>query len=144
MKGQNCLPATFRSNPSVTDQHLSFIFPKNDLVHNVGLDLGERLPDFYAAENYISNLSKDVFQKIVNYETISSVIAHPTKSQSLEEKLFDAKANVKVMFSKVSMHFSDETRTKIFKFIDFLHDEDDWEEGDSPINSESFNTINFV
>lgn len=59
-------------------------------------------------------------------------------NESVEELLFDARASVKIMTSAVSMHINPEIRVKLFKQIDLLHDPDDWEVGDLPINVSSF------
>ncbi len=63
------------------------------------------------------------------------------KPPKLEEKLFDAKAQVKILFSQVSMHFSKDLRTKLFDQLDLLHEIEGWEEGDDAVKTESFSTF---
>lgn len=63
------------------------------------------------------------------------------KSKSLEEKLFDATASVKVLSSKVAMHLNQERRNKLFSQIDSLHDIDEWDEEDMPVKDSSFETF---
>jgi hypothetical protein len=60
---------------------------------------------------------------------------------SLEEKLFDATAGVKVLTSQVAMYLDSQWRSKLFTQIDFLHDIDEWEQGDEPLQRESFATF---
>lgn len=60
---------------------------------------------------------------------------------SLEEKLFDATASVKVMTSQVAMYLNSDWRSKLFNQIDFLHDVDEWEQGDEPLQRESYATF---
>ena len=62
-------------------------------------------------------------------------------NESIEELLFDARANVKIMASAVSMHINPELRIKLFRQIDMLHDPDEWEPEDTPINQLSFKTF---
>lgn len=62
----------------------------------------------------------------------------PLRDVPVEEHLFDARANVKIMTSAVSMHIDSGLREKIFRQIDMLHDPDDWEPDDIPIGGESF------
>lgn len=63
----------------------------------------------------------------------------PTASnRSLEEILFDARAAVKMLTSRVSMHIDSSTREKLFKQIDLMHDADEWDIEDSPISPSSY------
>lgn len=57
---------------------------------------------------------------------------------SIEERLFDARTNVKIMTSEVSMHIRSDLRKKLFRQIDMLHDPDEWEPDDIPISESSF------
>lgn len=61
--------------------------------------------------------------------------------RSVNELLFDARAAAKVAFSQVSMHFSADFRERLFDQVDRLHEADDWEEGDLPVKTLSFNTF---
>ena len=59
----------------------------------------------------------------------------------IEERLFDATANVKMLTSQVAMHIDRVWRDKLFKQLDFLHSPKDWEEEDEPIQQASFATF---
>lgn len=77
----------------------------------------------------------------------SSIYSNPTINEcrvepnELDERLFDATAVVKILLSRVSMHFSDALRQKLFRQIDLIHDPDDWEESEMPIEPKSFSTF---
>ncbi|MBI3186344.1 MAG: hypothetical protein HYZ31_00580, partial [Gammaproteobacteria bacterium] len=60
------------------------------------------------------------------------------KERTIEETLFDARSNVKILISQISMHLKPEWREKLFRQIDILHEIDEWESGDKPINLLSF------
>lgn len=61
--------------------------------------------------------------------------------QPLETRLFDALAAVKILTAQVAMHLDGEWRTKLFAQLDSLHDPEEWEAGDEPINQSSFQTF---
>ena len=63
------------------------------------------------------------------------------KSNSLEERLFEATASVKILTSQVAMHLDREWRDRLFQQLDSLHDLDEWEEEDQPIQQSSFATF---
>ena len=93
-------------------------------------------------EQYFSAHTVEVMDKIHELENSQPTSENPYASRAtLDEQLFDARANVKILFSQVSMHFSDALRNKLFHQIDLLHDPDDWENGDDPIQSQSFSTF---
>jgi hypothetical protein len=56
----------------------------------------------------------------------------------IEESLFDACANVKIITSQISMHLAPGWREKLFLQIDRMHDKDEWDEEDLPVNTSSF------
>lgn len=64
-----------------------------------------------------------------------------TKAQSLDEALFDARAAAKELTSMVSMHLDPEWRKRLFAQLDSLHDPEEWEKGDIPLQRSSFNTF---
>lgn len=70
-----------------------------------------------------------------------SMMGANAHENSLEEKLFDATAGVKVLTSQVAMYLESQWRNKLFNQIDFLHDVDEWEQGDTPLQKESFATF---
>lgn len=59
----------------------------------------------------------------------------------LEERLFDARANAKISFANVSMHFEPRLKKKLFSQLDSIHDSVDWEDEELPITPESLSTF---
>lgn len=92
---------------------------------------------------YFSNLTKEVMSKVSEIEKNDLSIDENiyVKRDTLNEQLFDARANVKILLSNVSMYFSEALREKLFRQIDLLHDFEDWEEGDTPVQTQSFCTF---
>ena len=70
-----------------------------------------------------------------------SMLVSQAHERSLEEKLFDATADIKVMTSQVAMYLDSQWRGKLFNQVDFLHQVDEWEQGDEPLQKESFATF---
>jgi hypothetical protein len=68
-------------------------------------------------------------------------LASPTAGQSLQERLFDATANVKILTSQIAMHLEKEWRNKLFRQLDSLHDPREWEPEDEPVQQASFATF---
>ncbi len=64
-----------------------------------------------------------------------------TVDKTLEEQLFDATANVKILTSHVAMHLDREWCEKLFHQLDSMHDLAEWESGDKPIRQASFATF---
>ena len=64
-----------------------------------------------------------------------------TKARSLEEALFDARAIAKELTSMVAMHLDPKWRKRLFAQLDSLHDPEEWEKGDVPLQRSSFNTF---
>lgn len=64
-----------------------------------------------------------------------------TKARSLDEELFDARSAAKELTSKVAMHLEPEWRKMLFAQLDSLHDLEEWEKGDIPLQGSSFNTF---
>lgn len=61
--------------------------------------------------------------------------------KSLEERLFDATASVKILTAQVAMHLDREWRNKLFAQLDSLHDLEEWDPDDKPIQTGSFATF---
>jgi len=128
---------------------------KNPATYTVGaLAKQSFFPDYYKSQAPIySQLAAELPQYIMSAQTqeIKSRIQQlcspmapsmrPLHARSLEEKLFDATAGVKVMTSQVAMYLDSQWRSKLFNQIDFLHDVDEWEQGDEPLQRESFATF---
>lgn len=70
-----------------------------------------------------------------------SSIAEGNENKALEERLFDATANVKILTSQVAMHLDREWRERLFKQLDSLHDPEEWEAEDKPVQQASFATF---
>lgn len=70
---------------------------------------------------------------------VSTVTA--SEAKSIEERLFDATARVKILTAQVAMHLDREWRDKLFKQLDSLHDPDEWESEDAPLQEASFATF---
>lgn len=68
-------------------------------------------------------------------------LVSPPVGQRLEERLFDATANVKILTSQIAMHLEREWRDKLFRQLDSLHDPEEWEQDDEPIQQASFATF---
>jgi hypothetical protein len=64
-----------------------------------------------------------------------------SEKKSLVEKLFDAKASAKILIAAVSMHLDSKWREKIFRQLDLIHDDSDWEIEDVPIQLSSIATF---
>ena len=62
-----------------------------------------------------------------------SSVAENYETKTLEDRLFDATANVKILTSQVAMHLDPEWRERLFKQLDSLHDPEEWEAEDKPI-----------
>ena len=62
-------------------------------------------------------------------------------AKTLEERLFDATAGVKMMTAQIAMHLDREWRDRLFKQLDSLHDPEEWEPEDEPIQQASFATF---
>ena len=70
-----------------------------------------------------------------------STVAENHETKTLEDRLFDATANVKILTSQVAMHLDHEWRERLFKQLDSLHDPEEWEAEDKPIQQSSFATF---
>src|SRR5271156_98961 len=75
----------------------------------------------------------------------NSLIGSKTKTvvegQPLEARVFDALADAKILTARVAMHLEREFRQRLFRQLDSLHETDEWEQGDEPINRSSFQTF---
>jgi hypothetical protein len=68
-------------------------------------------------------------------------LAAKTEGHSLESRVFEALAGAKVLTSQVAMHLNPELRDKLFRQLDSLHETDQWEDGDEPLDQSSFQTF---
>jgi len=62
-------------------------------------------------------------------------------TRSTEASLFDATAAAKIMISQVAMHLDNVWRNKLYYQIDSLHEFDEWDPDDKPLQQHSFYTF---
>lgn len=116
--------------------------------------LGTRLPESPGTSSTLAMQSalQDAFlsSETRNIERHISGLLNPQSpaslhsrddEKSIEERLFEATANVKILTSQVAMHLDSVWREKLFRQIDSLHDADEWDPADTPIRKSSFNTF---
>lgn len=70
----------------------------------------------------------------------SEVPTVPNK-RPIQDQLFNALADVKILTSQVAMHLDGQWRSRLFRQLDSLHDLAEWESGDQPIQQSSFSTF---
>lgn len=63
------------------------------------------------------------------------------REPTIAEKLFSALADVKIWTANVSMYLDRETRDRIFRQLDILHDAEEWLDGDRPVNISSYKSM---
>lgn len=68
-------------------------------------------------------------------------VRDPATARSLDEALFDARAQFKVTTSRVSMHLGREWRSRLFRQLDSLLDTAEWDSADEPPREASFMTF---
>lgn len=78
-------------------------------------------------------------QALQNPPSPGSLRSEP--APTLEERLFDALADVKILTAQVAMHLDREWRARLFQQLDSLHDPAEWGEGDQPVEHASFATF---
>lgn len=97
--------------------------------------------DISGIESALSEPTRHL-EKLVNDLRIPpSPASLPIGERTLEERLFDATANVKILTSQVAMHLDREWRDRLFRQLDALHDPIEWETGDEPVKQGSFATF---
>lgn len=71
-----------------------------------------------------------------------SLISRVLKNETpLKERLFDNRATLKVLTSRISMHLAEFTRQDLFKQLDELLDPETWDDDSSLIQEASFRTF---
>lgn len=65
----------------------------------------------------------------------------PDNQFDIAEMLFNATASVKVLTSQVAMHLDRDWRDKLFKQLDSIHDPEQWEGNDPPVQKASFSSF---
>lgn len=91
----------------------------------------------------LSPKTQEIERRIVNLRNSRSPSAMEFggKKASIEERLFDATADVKILTSQVAMYLQPNWREKLFSQIDALHDSDEWDPQDEPLQKASFATF---
>ena len=86
-----------------------------------------------------------VRQRVGNLQNPPSPAAQVLQSTKddvgVEERLFDASASIKVLISQVAMHMDASWRDGLFRQLDSLHDPEEWDLEDTPIEKGSFGTF---
>ena len=93
--------------------------------------------------DFLSSATNNVEKLVSALKIPPSLASFPSSSneRTIEEQLFAATANVKILTSQVAMHLDREWREKLFQQLDALHDSDEWEAEDKPIQQASFATF---
>lgn len=89
-------------------------------------------------------VSKQTRQYVDSALGLRSVDAPSTRfgrPETDEQRVFHALATAKVLTSQVAMHLEKTWREKLFKQLDLLHETDDWEAGDKPVDKNSYATF---
>lgn len=113
LKGQSSCRIGLHSGSTENEQSLRSIYARLLELHNP-------LPP--------SSLSADAITSIA-------------KKKPLDEELFDATANAKILTSQVAMHLDKAWRKRLFQQIDSLHDPEEWDPDDKPVQKGSFATF---
>jgi hypothetical protein len=91
--------------------------------------------------------TREIVQHVQTLQSPASPASlHPQRDERpdkrpLQERLFDALREVKILTSQVAMHMDKEWRDKLFYQLDALHDPAEWEGDDQPIRKSSFETF---
>lgn len=96
-------------------------------------------PSYSSMFNEETKLIEHRISELQNPTSPASLFVSTEKS--LEERLFDATASVKILTAQVAMHLDREWRDKLFAQLDSLHDLEEWDPDDEPIQTGSFATF---
>lgn len=69
------------------------------------------------------------------------VSRNAVNNAALSHRLAVARNKAKAAIAKVAMHLNAATRAKLISQIDLLHDEDEWPEGDTPLEEEAIDSF---
>jgi hypothetical protein len=90
----------------------------------------------------LSGDTQNFLKKIDGLKVVpSNEIKSIHKKIPIEERLFDATAEIKMLTSTVGMYLTKKWRDKVFSQIDSLHSFSDWDIDGNPIQKESFQTF---
>jgi hypothetical protein len=70
-----------------------------------------------------------------------SAFTAETEGHALESRVFKALEDAKILTSRVAMHLERQFRDRLFRQLDSLHETDQWEQGDEPLDQSSFQTF---
>lgn len=98
-----------------------------------------------------SSATNDIFEQILSLKTPQSLASFSSitpATKPLDEQLFDATSNVKILTSQVANYLSKDFRNKLFHQLDAMHNVDDWDSDDKPVLQASYSlflkTITFL
>lgn len=99
----------------------------------------------------LSSDTNDLFKQILNLKTPQSLASFSSltpATKPIDEQLFDATSNVKILTSQVANYLSKDFRNKLFHQLDAMHKADDWDLDDKPVLQTSYSlflkTITFL
>jgi hypothetical protein len=119
------------------DLGITSIFGNAAIKRSLGVSgLGQTLPFDLSGTRAVFQSSKETI-----FTASSSSLVPAPAMKSMEERLFDSKANAKIYTSKVAMRINESWRKQLFRQIDSVLDADEWLEGDEPLTSESYQTF---
>ena len=123
--------------PPVRDLGMSSLFGSTAVSQSLGLTgLSHALSlDSTGTRSMSQPLAVD------NSTASSASLETPRAKKSIEDRLFDAKANAKIFTSQVAMRIQDNWRKQLYRQLDSLLDADEWMEGDEPLAIGSYQTF---
>lgn len=90
-----------------------------------------------------SNGTRTVSQplRVENSTASSTSLATPKAQMSIEERLFDAKAEAKMFTSRVAMRIQEIWKKQLYRQLDSVLDVEEWTDGDEPLAIGSYQTF---
>lgn len=107
----------------------------------LGVRMLESLEPAFSNETKIIARRVDALRNQPSPASLRSEPAGAPGERTLDERLFDALARVKILTAQVAMHIELEWREKLFQQMDSLHDPEEWEPDDEPVLQSSFATF---
>jgi hypothetical protein len=81
---------------------------------------------------------------VANYSRPADIVRSGASLQSdrtMEEKLFDARADCKIATRRFAMHFEPDWHNRFFVQLDLLLSAEEWDQDDVPVTKDSFATL---
>lgn len=115
----------------------------DDLVPSFSNALGAEVKPVTAFGSDTYKVSKEIdsFKIKSGSSVLNPDSSNISIDRSIEEKLFDACADVKIITSQISMHLPSSLRSNIFEQLDMIHDPEEWDMADLPVNKSSFKSF---